>query len=98
MARVDVKKLPGARKSRLPSFIPPQLATLVKEPPSGDEWLHELKFDCYRDLSHRSWSRQCLEPKWKGWTEKFQNDIGIALLRLIFLLHEVLRHYRAILD
>ena len=65
MVRVDVKKLPGARKSRLPSFIPPQLATLVKEPPSGDEWLHELKFDGYRDLSHRSWSRQCLEPKWK---------------------------------
>jgi len=22
--------------------------TLVKEPPSGDEWLHELKFDGYR--------------------------------------------------
>lgn len=26
----------------------PQLATLVDEPPSGDEWLHELKFDGYR--------------------------------------------------
>lgn len=41
MTRPDIKKIPGARKSKLPSFIPPQLATLVKEPPSGDEWLHE---------------------------------------------------------
>src|SRR5947207_4556688 len=26
----------------------PQLATLVATPPSGDEWLHEIKYDGYR--------------------------------------------------
>jgi bifunctional non-homologous end joining protein LigD len=26
----------------------PQLATLVKAPPSGDEWVHEIKYDGYR--------------------------------------------------
>jgi len=26
----------------------PQLATLVKAPPAGDDWLHEIKFDGYR--------------------------------------------------
>jgi bifunctional non-homologous end joining protein LigD len=26
----------------------PQLATLVKAPPTGDRWLHEIKFDGYR--------------------------------------------------
>jgi bifunctional non-homologous end joining protein LigD len=26
----------------------PQLATLVKAPPAGDEWLHEIKYDGYR--------------------------------------------------
>ena len=26
----------------------PQLATLVKTPPRGDEWIHEIKFDGYR--------------------------------------------------
>ena len=26
----------------------PQLATLVKEPPNGDGWLHEIKYDGYR--------------------------------------------------
>src|SRR5467141_1668585 len=76
MARVDVKKLPGARKAELPNFIPPQLATLVKEPPSGDEWLHELKFDGYRMLCRIDrgrvtvWSRNG-----KDWTEKVQNVV-----------------------
>ena len=26
----------------------PQIATLVSAPPSGDNWLHEIKFDGYR--------------------------------------------------
>src|SRR5215207_2013092 len=26
----------------------PQLATLAKHPPSGDAWLHEIKYDGYR--------------------------------------------------
>jgi bifunctional non-homologous end joining protein LigD len=34
-----------------PDFIRPQLATLVDKPPSGDEWLHEVKFDGYRILA-----------------------------------------------
>ena len=31
-----------------PRFIPPQLARLVKKPPAGDSWLHEIKLDGYR--------------------------------------------------
>jgi len=34
--------------SGLPEFVQPQLATLVKEPPRGDGWIHEIKFDGYR--------------------------------------------------
>jgi bifunctional non-homologous end joining protein LigD len=38
-----------AKKSApLPKRINVQLATLVKEPPPGDEWIHEVKFDGYR--------------------------------------------------
>src|SRR5712692_4827823 len=79
MVRADIKKVLGARKSKLPSFIPPQLATLVKEPPSGDEWLHELKFDGYRMLCRIDrgrvtvWSRNG-----KDWTEKFQNVVEVV--------------------
>ena len=53
-----------------------QVTTLVKEPPSGDEWLHELKFDGYRMLCRIDrgrvtvWSRNG-----KDWTEKFQNVV-----------------------
>src|SRR6059036_3638082 len=32
----------------LPERFEPQLATLAKAAPEGDEWLHELKFDGYR--------------------------------------------------
>jgi bifunctional non-homologous end joining protein LigD len=61
--------IPGARKGALPRFVEPQLATLVKEPPEGDEWLHELKFDGYRIQARLDagtvtlWSRNA-----KDWT------------------------------
>jgi len=70
----EISKLPKVRKSKLAQFISPQLATLVKEPPSGDQWLHELKFDGYRMLCRidrgrvRVWSRNG-----KDWTDKFLN-------------------------
>src|ERR671926_749944 len=33
-----------------PSFIRPEIPTLVPEPPSGDGWIHEIKHDGYRTL------------------------------------------------
>lgn len=38
------------RPAGIPRFIAPQLATLEKEAPDGDAWLHEIKFDGYRVL------------------------------------------------
>jgi ATP-dependent DNA ligase len=32
----------------LPTWMKPQLAELVKKPPVGNDWLHEIKFDGYR--------------------------------------------------
>jgi bifunctional non-homologous end joining protein LigD len=48
IAKVDVAKLKGAKKGRLPAKISPQLATLVEEPPPGKGWISEIKFDGYR--------------------------------------------------
>jgi bifunctional non-homologous end joining protein LigD len=79
LTKIQIKKIPGARKAAMPEFVAPQLATLVREPPSGPEWLNELKFDGYRMVCHlnrgkaRFWSRNG-----KDWTEKFPN-IGAAL-------------------
>ena len=39
---------------KIPPNIEPQLATLVKQPPSGDQWFHEIKFDGYRIIGHVS--------------------------------------------
>jgi bifunctional non-homologous end joining protein LigD len=43
-------KLRRAR-SRLPEIVEPELATLVDDVPSGDDWVHEIKFDGYRVLA-----------------------------------------------
>jgi len=74
MKRIDSKKLPGMRKTPMPEFLPPQLATLVSEPPPGDEWLHELKFDGYRMLCYLTRGKaRFLSRNGKDWTEKFPN-------------------------
>lgn len=44
----DAKRLEGSRERPLPRQVNPQLATLVDQPPDGDQWIHELKFDGYR--------------------------------------------------
>jgi bifunctional non-homologous end joining protein LigD len=38
----------AVRRARFPAHPEAQLATLVDHPPSGDDWLHEIKFDGYR--------------------------------------------------
>jgi bifunctional non-homologous end joining protein LigD len=51
----SVKAIPKprrqAKKSEVPEFIAPQLATLVTEPPGAGEWLYEVKHDGYRMLA-----------------------------------------------
>lgn len=72
----EIRNLPGARKVAMPEFVSPQLATLVKDAPKGDEWLHELKFDGYRLLCYlhrgnvRLWTRNR-----KDWTDKFPSVV-----------------------
>ncbi len=41
----------GARRAALPGSQAPQLATLADEPPSGEDWISEVKFDGYRLLA-----------------------------------------------
>ncbi len=41
----------GARKAAMTDWVPPQLATLVEQMPTGTDWMHELKYDGYRILA-----------------------------------------------
>ena len=45
---LSLEALPGALKSPLPRSIAPMLATLTTHPPSGDQWLYEVKWDGVR--------------------------------------------------
>lgn len=66
----------------LPAFIPPQLATLTTQMPTGTEWVHEVKYDGYRILTYvadgavRMFTRNGLD-----WTEKFGN-LPVMLAKL----------------
>jgi bifunctional non-homologous end joining protein LigD len=61
----------AGRVAALPRFVPPQLATLVTEPPEGNEWLHEMKFDGYRILARVERGRaRLLSRNAKDWTAR----------------------------
>jgi bifunctional non-homologous end joining protein LigD len=72
------KRKPGA-EAALPASYEPQLATLVTAPPTGDAWLHELKYDGYRigcridgdDVS-------LLSRRGKDWTAAFPEVCAAA--------------------
>ena len=46
-ASAEAIKSGPSRRSRpnspLPQFVPPQLSQLVEKPPSGPQWVHEIK-------------------------------------------------------
>ncbi len=50
-AATDVKKIPGAARSPMPTNVSPMLAQLGKgEPPSSKDWLFEVKWDGIRAI------------------------------------------------
>ncbi len=71
----DAKKtshIAGVTKSSWPKDFSPQLAVLSESPPTGDEWLHEIKFDGYRILARiKSGKVQLITRNGKDWTQKF---------------------------
>jgi bifunctional non-homologous end joining protein LigD len=65
-------RLSAAKRTGLPSFVKPQLATLVREAPAGDGWLHEIKFDGYRMLARLDNGRvRWLSRNGLDWTRRF---------------------------
>ncbi len=48
--RRQAAKVAGARAAPMPAKWRPQLATPAEEPPKGDGWVHEIKYDGYRTL------------------------------------------------
>lgn len=68
----DPTKLVGARKKALPTAFQPELATLVRKAPEGDDWLHEIKFDGYRIIARcENGKTRLLSRNGKDWTRRF---------------------------
>lgn len=64
------------KKTAMPGWREPELATLVSEAPEGDEWLSELKYDGYRTLiAIAGGEARIFTRNGKDWTDKFP---GIA--------------------
>jgi bifunctional non-homologous end joining protein LigD len=63
----------------MPRVIQPQLATLVQEPPLGDDWLYEVKLDGYRLICRVENGNVVLRTRaGNDWTERFPHIAAAA--------------------
>jgi bifunctional non-homologous end joining protein LigD len=64
--------LPGAVKAPLPREITVELATLAPQPPEGDQWLHEIKFDGYRLVAVVEHGKaKLITRRQQDWTQRY---------------------------
>ncbi|NNC53371.1 MAG: ATP-dependent DNA ligase, partial [Erythrobacter sp.] len=93
LAQMEKASSPNAQKAksrgkrtsaRLPKFAKPQLATLVDDVPTGNEWMHEIKFDGYRAMiAAKDDDVRVYTRNGKDWTDKFAPLVdAIATLQL----------------
>src|SRR4030081_2661814 len=69
------RKRPAAigLKAPYPGFIEPELATSIDKVPSGDRWIHEIKFDGYRVQVHlRDAAVKVFTRRGNDWTNRFR--------------------------
>ncbi|MFL6428325.1 MAG: DNA ligase D [Acidobacteriaceae bacterium] len=63
-----------AKAESLPKFIPPQLASTSEQPPTGKDWLHELKLDGYRMQARLEGGKvQLLTRSGLDWTHRMRS-------------------------
>jgi DNA ligase D-like protein (predicted ligase) len=71
------KSGPSRRDAPLPSFVPPQLSQPVEKPPSGPQWVHEIKLDGFRMAARIDNGRvQLLTRTGLDWTDKYPSAIA----------------------
>jgi bifunctional non-homologous end joining protein LigD len=63
----------GGIKATYPGFIEPALATSIDKVPSGERWVHEIKFDGYRVQVHlRDAVVKVFTRRGNDWTNRFR--------------------------
>jgi hypothetical protein len=72
-----VKPGRSRRDVPLPQFVAPQLSQPVAKPPSGPQWVHEIKLDGYRMAARIDNGRaQLLTRTGLDWTNKYPGAVG----------------------
>jgi bifunctional non-homologous end joining protein LigD len=68
-------------KAPFPGFIAPALATSIEKVPSGERWVHEIKFDGYRVQLHiHNDAIKVLTRRGNDWTRRFSKIAADAYL------------------
>lgn len=71
LSRSRIKQRKG-NNDPMPKIQEPQLATLVQQAPEGEEWVHEIKFDGYRAITHiENGKVKVRTRRGNDWTDKF---------------------------
>jgi bifunctional non-homologous end joining protein LigD len=72
-----VKSGRSRRDAPLPQFVPPQLSQPVEKPPSGPQWVHEIRLDGFRMAARIEDGRvQLLTRTGLDWTDKYPSAIA----------------------
>jgi ATP-dependent DNA ligase len=59
-----------------PRWIKPQLTRLVDEAPTGDGWLHEIKYDGYRMHARIDGDQvKAVDAHWLDWSHRYKRTI-----------------------
>ncbi len=67
----------GGIKQALPGKVEVQLATLTQNPPEGEEWFHEIKFDGYRMVCRIDQSKvKFITRNQQDWTDRLKPMIS----------------------
>jgi bifunctional non-homologous end joining protein LigD len=65
------------KRTEMPGFIKPQLATLKPNAPKGEQWIHEIKYDGYRIQVHLNRGRRKVFTRnGLDWTKRFSEIAG----------------------
>jgi len=65
------------KRTEMPGFIKPQLATLKSKAPKGEQWIHEIKYDGYRVQVHLNGGRKKVFTRnGLDWTKRFTEIAG----------------------
>jgi bifunctional non-homologous end joining protein LigD len=74
---LPIARAAGAKGGAIPDFIEPLLATPRDKPPSGDDWVHEVKFDGYRLQLHKADAgTRCFTRRGYDWAARFPSLVA----------------------